>query len=352
MPSGGLREPGIVKPLHLFAKVSAAQGENLLTEALTLVLRISRQFQVHFLKKAGVKVHAHEDIEFVSQGRDDSSGKIPDLTIKSRGTDRFFFLFEIKKEYKLSLKQWKHYAKIVQARPHRIKDVFAIVTPFTDVRELSGKIADSRIWKWTDVYEIIETSLPKETDKIAQFLLKEMLSLLESKKMKPFKPLSPKEISSLQHFSEVTKEVSALLNECFSNLQRSSGFLIHPNGNFSWESSTDPEWFDKIWGGISQSVTRNELTLGVWVGCFLEPDGAFFDLNIWGEKGCGKKAFERAALKAKLEKDKSEKRYDLYSLRLSTAPDSSHTLPKKLAEEVQTILDRVFRELTSHGSKQ
>jgi hypothetical protein len=299
-----------------------------------------------------VRVHAHEDIELVSRGRDDSSGKIPDLTITARGTDRFFFLFEIKKEYKLSLKQWNHYTKIVHARPHRIKEVFAIVTPFTDVRELSGKGADSRIWKWTDVYDIIEASLPKETDKIAQFLLKEMLALLESKKMKPFKPLSGKEISSLQHFSEVTKELSALLNECFSNLQQSSGCVIHPYGTFRWESSNDANWFDKIWGGISKRVTRNKVTLGVWVACFCESEGAFFVLSIWDENRFAKKTFERAALKAKLEKDKNQTGYDLYSLRLSTAPDSSRTLPKILAAEVQTILDRVFRELTSHGSKQ
>lgn len=245
-----------MKPIHLLAKVSAAQGENVLTEALTLVLQVSRQFQVHFLKKAGVRVHAQEDIDFVSQGRDDSSGKIPDLTIKSRGTDRFFFLFEIKKEYKLSLNQWNHYTKIVQARPHRIKEVFAIVTPFTDVRELSGRVAHSRIWKWTDVYEIIEVSLLKETSKIAQFLLSEMLALLESKKMKPFKPLSQKEISSLQHFSESTQNVSALLNACFYNLQEASGWLIepYPSGNFFWESSTDANWFDKIGGGAFPSM--------------------------------------------------------------------------------------------------
>jgi hypothetical protein len=179
-----------VKPIYLFSKVSSAQGENLLTEALTLVLQVSRQLQIRFLEKAEVKVHAQEVIEFVSQGRDDSSGKIPDLTIKSKGTNRFFILFEIKKEYKLSLRQWNHYKKIAHAQPHRIKNVFAIVSPFTDIGELSGKGADSRIWKWTDVYEIIETSLPKETDKIAQFLLSEMLTLLVSEKMKPFKPLS------------------------------------------------------------------------------------------------------------------------------------------------------------------
>jgi hypothetical protein len=343
-----------VKPTHLFSKVSAAQGENLLTEALTLVLQVSRQLQVHFLKKARVRVHAHEDIEIVSQGRDDGSGKIPDLTIKSRRTDRFFILFEIKKEYKLSLKQWNHYTKIVQSRPHGINKLFAIVTPFTDVRELSGRDVHSRIWKWTDVYKIIKVSLLKETSKIAQFLLSEMLALLESKKMKPFKPLSAKELSFLQHFSETTQNVAALLNACFDNLQEASDWLIkpYPSGNFVWKSSIDANWFDKIWGSISKYVTRNEFPLGVCVTCSCESEGAFFFLYIWDEKPFAKKHFERAALKAKFEKDKDEKDDAQYLLRLSTVPDSSRTLPKTLAAEVQTVLDRVFRELTSHRSKQ
>lgn len=99
-------------------------------------------------------------------------------------------------------------------------------------------------------------------------------------------------------------------------------------------------------------MTRNEVPLGVWVACSCDCEGACFLLNIWDEKPFAKKHFERAALKAKLEKDKSVTKYDLYSLRLSTAPDSSRTLPKTLAAEVQTILDRVFRELTSQRSKQ
>lgn len=344
-----------MKPTHLFAKVSAVQGENLLTEALTLALQVSRQLQIHFLKKIEVSVHANEDIEIVSQGRDDSSGKIPDLTIKSRRTDRFFILLEIKKGYKLSLKQWNHYTKIVQAQPHRIKKLLAIVTPFTDVRELSRKVEYSRIWKWTDVYEIIETSLPKETDTIAQFLLKEMLALLESEKMKPFKPLSAKEVSFLEHFSRSTQNVAALINACFVNLQEASHWLIepYPSGNFVWKSSIDANWFDKIWGGISKYVTKNEVSLGVSLICSCDSEGAFFFLYIWDEKPFAKKLFEGAAIKAKFEKDKDATAKDpYYSLRLSTVPNSSRTLPKTLAAEVQTILGRVFRELTSHRLKQ
>lgn len=64
-----------------------------------------------------------------------------------------------------------------------------------------------------------------------------------------------------------------------------------------------------------------------------------------------KKAFEQAAIKTKLEKDQTEKSYDLYSLRLTTAPDSSATLPEKLANEVQPVLIRVFQELESQGSR-
>lgn len=342
-----------MKPIHLFSKLSAAQGENLLTEGLTLALQLSRQFQVRFLKKAGVRIHAEEDIEFASQGRDESSGKIPDLTIASRGTDRFFLLFEIKKEYKLSRKQWSHYAKIVQSRPHRIKGTFAIVTPFTDVRELPGKGTDPRIWKWTDVYTIIEASLLKETDKIAEFLLREMLALLESKKMKPFKALSSKELSSLLHFSKSTQTVSNLLNTCFYNLQKSSGWEItpYPSGNFRWTSSNDVNWFDKIWGGVSKYVTRNKVRLGVWVGCSCDSDGTSFILSVWDEMRFPKKAFERAALKAKFEKDKDEREFDLYTLRLSMAPDSSSILPRKLADEVRSALNGVFLGLASHNSQ-
>jgi len=239
-----------VKHIHLFARVSAAQGENVLTEALTLTLQSSQQFKVRFLKKAGVSIRTQEDIEFISQGRDEASGKIPDLTIKSRGSNRFFLLFEIKEHYKLSQKQWSHYEEIAHAQPHRIKKAFAIVSPYTDISELPGKGTNSRIWKWTDVYEIIETF--KEKNKISQFLLSELLSLLESKNMKPFKPFSSEKLSSLHNFSGVTKDVSALLNDCFSNLQRSSGYEIPPSGKFRWESSSDANWFDKIWGAFQK----------------------------------------------------------------------------------------------------
>ena len=150
-----------------------------------------------------MSIRTQEDIEFVSQGRDEASGKIPDLTIKSRGSNRFFLLFEIKEHYKLSRKQWNHYEEIAHAQPHRIKKAFAIVSPYTDISELPGKGTDCRIWKWTDVYEIIETF--KEKHKISQFLLSELLSLLESKNMKPFKPFSSEKLSSLHNFSGVQK---------------------------------------------------------------------------------------------------------------------------------------------------
>jgi len=96
---------------------------------------------------------------------------------------------------------------------------------------------------------------------------------------------------------------------------------------------------------------KNKVKLGVWVGCSCEPEGAFFYLNIWNEMHFTKKTFEQAALKAKLTKDKNQKEYDLYSLRLSTTPDSSSTLPQNLANEVRHFLDQVFRELSSQSRK-
>ena len=335
-----------MNPVQLFTKISEARGENVLTEALALALQSSPQFRVRFLKKAGVRVHAQENIEFVPQRRDARSGKIPDLTIKSSGTDRFFLLFEIKEHYELSLKQWKSYEAIAQEQPFRVAKAFAIVTPYTKTKELEVKVAYSRIWKWTDVYEIIEASLQKETSQIAQFLLSEMLALMEIKRMKPFKSLSPKEISSLQHFSEATRGMSALLDACFSNLQQSSDWKIHTGGKFRWEASNDVDWFDKIWGGISKTVTRDKVTLGIWVGCYCCPEGVEFCMSIWKGRTLTKDAFERAAIKAKLEKEG-----DYFSLQLITPTDSSPALPQELAKEVQNFLNRVFRELPTHGSR-
>jgi len=100
--------------------------------------------------------------------------------------------------------------------------------------------------------------------------------------MKPFKPLSAKEVSFLQHFSESTQNVAALLTACFDHLRETSGWLIapYPSGNFVWKSSNDAKRFDKIWGSISKYVTRNGVPIGVSLTCSCDSEGALFFLHM------------------------------------------------------------------------
>jgi hypothetical protein len=264
--------------IHLFNRLACTSGENALTEALAIVLQVSRQFNQQFLSHLGI---GQDAVCIETQQADDQDGGKPDLQLTC---EKHFLLFEIKEDAVLSLEQWNRYKVILKNKKFDgDKRLYGVVAPWTRIEDaITNTEPPDRIVQWLTIYQVAHKSKELEKSEANRFLLNEFMQFLEDRGMKPFERFVPEDIQLIKSLHQINVKLASFFLEVFHEVSRAVGHLSEIKSR-GYEMS-GYKGYDELYPGIYMSFKWRSFDISSWVGMECGRVEPAFTLWVWSDE--------------------------------------------------------------------
>lgn len=210
----------MTEPLGIFRRLENSFGENVLTEALACVLEVSSVMRASFVRKA-IEGYQGPHSAWAIETRPWSQEGTPDLQI--RGDNAFLILCEMKVDSPLKYSQWSKYQERLDEHTDIAhKQLIGIVSQWTSIdQRIINSTPGPKIWQWRDIHRLASTTVNRESDPVASFLIRELMSLLEGHSMASFEGFSRDDLRVLERLAGVNSKLEAFLSEVSEGIMKS-----------------------------------------------------------------------------------------------------------------------------------
>ncbi len=247
--------------------------------------------------------------------------------------------------------QWQNYQYILDNQNVPFKLLAAITTPSTKIDEGILSQPRTKVFRWPVIYQIAQCSLAREKDPIAEFIIRELIDLLEAHNMKPFSGFSGNDVETLKGLYATNMKMGVFFSDVLAMLKENLESKQRVNisvKTFGYEIETWKGYHD-IYVGNDFSMHQNNLKLWGWVGCYFSLNGPKLQLYSGPDgRGLKREAIDKAFKGNDFQYDDEERNYVSYFRDLSSnliVNSKKNELVRYLAEEIEDVMIKIFSKL-------
>ena len=253
----------------------------------------------------------------------------------------------------LTLSQWKRYQSILNGRSEKV--LGGIISPSTPVDKRILAQESGQLLKWPHIHQIAKKAAVREKQPISNFLLTELMSLLEWYGMKPFEQFSANEATALNELYPTITKLGVFFGEVLSALTGDAGARHRRHISIEDSGYKVDTWkgHSEIYAGNDFVISCERLKLWGWVGCHFSQLGPVLQLYIGnGDSRIVRRDELDKTLKMNdFQLDEEEREYDSYVRPLSTKltqMPSPNGLANDTASEINAIIIGVIASLQKY----